>query len=135
VAPLVPDREEAAAITWGGAAFCEACRLMRRNYEAETGEKVGPCFRNPDRGGPCIAPAPELEPSLAGLFEVHDATPRGAIVTAGMDGIPQGHDLRQVEVVARAVGEPFDSEFVRRWGVLEAFWLFQELQAVKARRK
>lgn len=130
VAPLVPEREDARLITWGGAAACDACRLRKRDFEAETGMNLGEgCFSN--RGdGRCLHPPPDTLPALAGLWSVWRDS-RNALVVAGMDGVLLGRDLRQVEVVAAAHGEPLDPTFLERFAVLVDA---ERLQDRKARK-
>jgi hypothetical protein len=69
-----------------------------------------------------VNPSPPIIPRLAGLWKLFEHT-RYAVITAGMEGIPIGRDLQQVESAARALREPWDDTTLDRYQQLVDGWL------------
>ena len=67
------------------------------------------------------------------MFALFNATSR-CVSTAGMDGVPIGRDLRQVEAAARAYGIEWDQELLTRFQTLEGFWLEAEYERIEQER-
>lgn len=64
---------------------------------------------------------PDILPSLAGLWRLFRLT-RFADIRNPMDGVLLGRDMRQVQAVADAIGEPWDTELVERFtDIIDAY--------------
>ena len=64
---------------------------------------------------------PQNLPSLAGLWRLFRLT-RFADMRNPMDGVLLGRDMRQVQAVAEAIGEPWDEQLVERFtDIIDAY--------------
>lgn len=130
----MPNRAEALAITWGGAAACRDCQALRRDYEHETGEELPPGFCYINRTGEgCVNPSPQRNTGLLSLWDLWERTKRRQL-RVGMDAELMGRDMIQVGVYAAALHVVMDGDFLLRWNVLEAAEILQESKRRKRRK-
>lgn len=80
------------------------------------------CIENRAAGpGGCVRPTPESLPSLGALWRLFRLT-HFADMRNPWDGVLLGRDMRQVQAVAEAIGEPWDTQLIERFtAILDAY--------------
>ncbi len=124
----------------GGAARCELCKIKLRDLSFTTGEvfEEGTCYNaiaeRREVKTVCAYPAPPLSPRAAIYWKLWQRT-YGQTNVAGMDAIPLGRSLTDVESACRGLGIPYDDWTLTTFQTIEAIWLSQLAEKRERERK
>lgn len=129
-----------------GAAYCIGCAKESwvigqagGGREMATGERVV-CSENyrATRSERCLRPAPELDESNAGVWEIFQRCRRGrGVVFAsafGFDSVPRGIRPESARQIAAAADVPWTEEAVERFEYLEDCWIAEMDRNLAERR-
>ncbi len=128
---------------FNGQEALDACRAQRRMLQDRTStefpEDACACPGNRteeqiEAGGKCRYSPPDVGIFNVGVVGLYDLS-YGSSNYAGMDGIPTGKSLSDVESLARALGIPWDQSTIERFMILEAAFLKHSHEEYKKRKK
>lgn len=124
----------------GAATRCDLCKTKLKELQYRTGDtyEAGTCYFAISEGKEikteCAYPAPPLSQRARVIWTLWQRT-YGQTNVAGMDAIPLGRSLIDVESACRALGIPYDDWTLTAFQTVEAIWLSQLAEKRERERK